>query len=123
MHAYLEFALNQPHDYELMFSVHAPKYLDFQGTEMEPLSQHEHSLSMEIATFADNCLVELAAFLGQNFTEQQRRHLLIELWSLLHGLSSLHLTGNSIYLVAKPLDAYTRILDEYMDRWIERFRN
>lgn len=123
MRAYLQFGLSQPQHYELMFSSHGPKSAEFQGTAVESLSAQEHALSMEVAAFAETCLQTVLDEVGLSATPAQRRTMLVEVWSLLHGMVSLHLTGNTRYLIANPLETYEHILDLLLERFVNRHRS
>ncbi|WLQ12586.1 TetR/AcrR family transcriptional regulator [Hahella aquimaris] len=122
MRGYIEFGLSQPEHYELMFSSHAPKFREYKGTDIEPLSNQEYALSMEVANFAETCLQSVLDRVGLNASSDQRRTMLIELWSLLHGMVSLHLTGNTAYLTDTPLETYEHILDLLLQRFVDRHR-
>jgi len=39
--AYIEFGLTNPSYYDIMFNLHTPKYLDYIGTDIEPLAHTE----------------------------------------------------------------------------------
>jgi AcrR family transcriptional regulator len=121
LQAYLQFGLTQPEHYELMFSSHAPKSREYQGTDVEPLSEQEHALSMEVAASAETYLQDALESVGLIATAEQRKTMLIELWSLLHGMVSLHLTGNTGYLTECALETYEHILDLLLDRFIRQY--
>ncbi len=120
MRGYIEFGLNHSQHYELMFSSHGPKAQEFKGTEVEDLSEQEYALSMEVARFAETCIQLVMDKVGLPVTDEQRRTMLIELWSLLHGMVSLHLTGNTSSLTDSPVTTYEHILDLLLERFIER---
>ncbi len=120
MHGYLQFGLTQAQHYELMFSSHAPKFREYRGTEIEPLSAQEYALSMEVAAFAETYLQLALDAVGLNASSEQRKTMLIELWSLLHGMISLHLTGNTSYLTDCALETYEHILDLLLERFIRQ---
>lgn len=120
MHAYLRFGFEHPHHYELMFSSHAPKTPDYKGTPEESLSEQEFALGMEVARFAETVLDLALEGVGLKATPDQRRTMLIELWSLLHGMVSLHLTGNSSYLTDRVVETYEHILDLLLERFINQ---
>ncbi len=120
MRGYIDFGFNHSQHYELMFSSHGPKAQEFKGTEIEELSEQEFALSMEVAKFAETCIQLVLEKVGLESTDEQRRTMLIELWSLLHGMVSLHLTGNTYYLTDKPVETYEHILDLLLERFIER---
>ncbi|WP_020407088.1 TetR/AcrR family transcriptional regulator [Hahella ganghwensis] len=120
MRGYIDFGLSHSQHYELMFSSHGPKAQEFKGTDVEELSAQEYTLSMEVARFAETCIQLVLDKVGLDSTEEQRRTMLIELWSLLHGMVSLHLTGNTYYLTDTPVDTYEHILDLLLERFIDR---
>lgn len=47
--AYVEFGLNHPSYYDIMFNLHTPKYLDYVGTEIETLAHREKQKRVEMS--------------------------------------------------------------------------
>lgn len=123
MRGYLVFGLENPEYYQLMFASHAPKAQAYEGTEIEGLSRQEFAASMEVAEYAEEYVRRVMEHIGVSTTPRQRRTMLIELWSLLHGMLSLHLTGNTQFLTDHPLDTYEHIIDLLLQRLTERNRD
>ena len=46
--AYIEFGLTNPSYYDIMFNLHTPKYLDYVGTDIEPLAYHGKTKRFEM---------------------------------------------------------------------------
>ena len=91
--SYLHFGLSNPHYYHLMFSMISPKYQDYIGTPLESIAYTEKQNSMRVLEFAiiiiDNYLENHSGFEGVD-----SKLFAIQLWSQLHGLISLHNSGN-----------------------------
>lgn len=118
MKGYLRFALENPEYYQLMFSSQGPKAQAYEGTEVEGLSRQEFAAGMEVADYAETFLKGLLDYVGLDTDHRQRLNMLIEVWSLLHGMASLHLTGNTHYLTDAPLETYDHIIAQLLERFI-----
>lgn len=99
MKAYLVFALEHPHHYQLMFSSDTPKYREFEGTDLEHLSLQQHEQSMKLAGLGERLLLELSSSAGRLHGSDAARDMLATVWSLLHGMATLTLSQNLNYLV------------------------
>lgn len=119
MLSYLRFGLEHPEHYQLMFSSHAPKAPAYKGTEIEGLSQLEFDTSMEIVSHAEGFAKNVLEALGISSNKAQRRALIIELWSLLHGMISLRHSSNSQYLTDNPVQTYEDIVGSVLDRILQ----
>jgi AcrR family transcriptional regulator len=86
--AYIEFGLTNPSYYDIMFNLHTPKYLDYVGTEIEPLAHTEKQnalkcLSLFIEPIGD--YIPLKGKKKDHFVLYQ----VVKFWSDLHGLITL----------------------------------
>jgi len=107
--AYLKFGIDHSRYYDIMFVLPTPKYNDYQGTPHEELSETELQLSMEIAGMADQIIREIYGSSADNNTVTRR---LIQVWSLLHGMISLHNSQVAAYVAEDILSIYSRTIDE-----------
>ncbi|PKN52514.1 MAG: hypothetical protein CVU55_04520 [Deltaproteobacteria bacterium HGW-Deltaproteobacteria-13] len=89
IHAYIEFGLNNPSYYDIMFNLHTPKYLDYVGTEMEPLAYSEKQISIRIFTLFFEPISTYMNVTGKN-KDQFLTYQLGKFWSDMHGLITLH---------------------------------
>jgi AcrR family transcriptional regulator len=88
IHGYVEFGLTHPSYYDIMFNLHTPKYLDYVGTDIEPLAYIEKQNALK-------CFSLLIEHIGAyiNVTGEKKNqfvlYLLVKFWSDLHGLVTL----------------------------------
>jgi len=86
--AYIEFGLNHPSYYDIMFNLHTPKYLDYVGTEIEPLAYTEKQNALK-------CLSLFTETIGAYLPMKGKRkdhfilYQVVKFWSDLHGLVTL----------------------------------
>lgn len=89
LRAYVEFGLAHPSYYDIMFNLHTPKYLDYVGTDIEPLANHEKQNALKcLALFVE----PLNAYIPGKGSKKDRfvLHQVVKFWSDLHGLITLH---------------------------------
>lgn len=87
--AYVEFGLTNPSYYDIMFNLHTPKYLDYVGTEIEPLAFQEKQNALKcLACFVD----EISAYVAADDKKRDAFILyqIAKFWSDLHGLVTLN---------------------------------
>jgi AcrR family transcriptional regulator len=85
--AYVNFGITYPGYYDLMFNLHTPKYIDYVGTELEPVAAFEKATAMKNFNLIAGMIKELVGA-GDNH-EAVIRDINIQLWSDLHGIISL----------------------------------
>ena len=112
---YLSFGMNNISYYDIMFTRPTPKYDDYVGTPHEKLSEIEYKMSMDIAMLAMRALQDV---LGQDtrITEEDALVRVVEAWSLLHGMITLHNSKIVTYVVPNVEEVYEKLLDELLDR-------
>jgi len=110
--AYIRFGMNKPRYYDIMFTRPTPKYNDYIGTPHEKLSEIEYRISMEIA---DLVLQVTEAVLGQSDDIEMTRMRVIQMWSLLHGMVTLHNSQVVSYVVEDAEAVYDIIVSELTD--------
>ena len=87
--AYVEFGLTNPSYYDIMFNLHTPKYLDYVGTEIEPLAFQEKQNALKcLACFVE----EISAYVPGKGKKREGFILyqIVKFWSDLHGLVTLN---------------------------------
>lgn len=103
---YVEFGLAYPSYYDLMFNPYTPKYLDYVGTEIEPLAEHEKTVALKcLSLFTE----PLSAYIpGEDEDGEKARFVLYQVvknWSDLHGLVNLH-NSRLFHEVLPDVDAF-----------------
>jgi AcrR family transcriptional regulator len=86
--AYIEFGLTNPSYYDIMFNLHTPKYLDYVGTEIEPLAYTEKQNALKcLSLFTDtiSAYIPVKGKRKDHFVIYQ----VVKFWSDLHGLVTL----------------------------------
>jgi hypothetical protein len=86
---YVEFGLTYPGYYDLMFSLHTPKYLDYVGTAMEATAHFEKQTALKCL---DLFVKPVSDYLGLDDEESINfiQYEMIKYWSDLHGLITLY---------------------------------
>jgi AcrR family transcriptional regulator len=85
--AYVDFGTTYPGYYDLMFNLHTPKYIDYQGTDLEEVAAFEKATAMKNFHLAAGIIRELTGA-GED-RDQEIRDINIQLWADLHGIISL----------------------------------
>jgi len=86
--AYVEFGLQSPSYYDIMFNLHTPKYLDYVGTDIEPLALTEKQIALK-------CYELFVALIDTYIPGTGRKrggfihYQVVRFWSDLHGLVTL----------------------------------
>lgn len=83
IHAYIDFGMGNPDQYEIMFTRNTPKYADYVGTSLEPAARIEKETAMRVAETAQRVLSWLPV------AGPEAGAITITLWTALHGLVSL----------------------------------
>jgi AcrR family transcriptional regulator len=107
--AYLRFGIDHFRYYDIMFVLPTPKYDDYRGTPYEPLSGTELRISMEIAAMGAAAIREM---IGESADDETVTCRLIQVWSLLHGMVSLHNSKVAAYVADDLAAIYRRTTDE-----------
>ncbi|MBU2488661.1 MAG: TetR/AcrR family transcriptional regulator [Proteobacteria bacterium] len=110
--AYLAFGLENSPIYDIMFTRRTPRHKDYVGTPLENLSEKELSLSMDIAALAAE---NVRAFFGPGVADDEALLWVIHVWSLLHGMITLHHSQVMEYVVPDPQSTYETLLDRELD--------
>jgi len=87
--AYIEFVLTYPSYYDIMFNLHTPKYLDYAGTEIEPLAFREKQNALKCLTLFIDPVTSYIPIKGKK-KEHFILYQVIKFWSDLHGLITLN---------------------------------
>ena len=104
--AYVEFGLNNPSYYDIMFNLHTPKYLDYVGTEIETLAHREKQNALKcLALFVK----PISAYLPSRGKKKEKFILyqIVKFWSDMHGLITLK-NSRLFHEVLDDVDAFVR---------------
>lgn len=85
--AYIDFGVNNPEQYEIMFTKNTPKYADYRGTEMEAVAADEKDTALKVAEIASRSILEIYGDDPKKAEVALRRTVLF--WVTLHGIVSL----------------------------------
>ena len=87
--AYIEFGLTNPSYYDIMFNLHTPKYLDYVGTDIEPLAHTEKQNALKCLSLF---MEPISAYIPAK--KKKKDHFIlfqvVKSWSDLHGLITLN---------------------------------
>ncbi len=71
---FVSFGLNQSNYYDIMLTLHIPKYRDFAGGPLEPLARKELTTALKVADLITGVLEEIAEAYGNIRKEDARTH-------------------------------------------------
>jgi len=110
--AYMDFGISHPQYYGIMFTSPTPKYNDYVGTPFEPLSVRELKLSMQIFRMAVDTA---AAVMESSSNDPAVLRRVVRIWSLVHGMISLHNSHVIDYVCESPETLFSEIIDEVLN--------
>jgi AcrR family transcriptional regulator len=104
--AYIEFGLNNPSYYDIMFNLHTPKYLDYIGTDIESLAYTEKQNALRCLSLF---MEPISTYLP---SKGKRKDLfvlyqIVKFWSDLHGLITLN-NSRLFHEVLDDVDAFIK---------------
>ncbi len=86
---YVYWGINHQHYYNIMFNMDTPKYVDYVGTPMEEIADHQNRTALQLIKIGSHILNELP---HQKIDEGQIPFRLLKIWTSLHGIVSLHIS-------------------------------
>ncbi|MBP1710106.1 MAG: transcriptional regulator, TetR family [Deltaproteobacteria bacterium] len=90
LRAYVEFGLTNPSYYDIMFNLHTPKYLDYVGTDIEPLAHTEKQNALKcLSLFTETISAYISVKGKRKGTDRFVLYQVVKFWSDLHGLVTL----------------------------------
>lgn len=104
--AYIEFGLTYPSYYDIMFNLHTPKYLDYVGTEIEPLAYTEKQNALKCLSLFIEPISSYITMQGKNKDRFVLYHV-TKFWSDLHGLVTLT-NSRLFHEVLDDVDAFIK---------------
>lgn len=113
--AYIDYGFENPHLYAIMFSMGTPKYMDYKGTRHERLAESQNATALRTAEISERVLDELARK-GSGLKKGDSNYQLMRLWSVLHGIVSLHQSRVTLE-VGDFLKNIDRMIDDMLE-WL-----
>jgi len=86
--AYLKFGMDNPEYYEIMFSRNTPKYIDYQGTAIEPTAFYEKQTALMSADIAIGVISDLFKN-KKTISGRMLRLRMLQIWCTLNGTINL----------------------------------
>jgi AcrR family transcriptional regulator len=108
--AYVAFGDAYPDLYDVMFGRNTPKYVDYVGTDMEPLARREKDVALTVIDLAQQ-VIERAQAERQVSSPTSARLQAMEVWCTLHGLVSLRHTRVLAEVIDDPEELVASIVD------------
>jgi AcrR family transcriptional regulator len=107
--AYIDFGIQNPSLYSLMFIENGPQYKDHSGTKLEIVARNELATSRKIGRLFIDTIIESA---GKNsgLTDEDFEFYLTHFWCLLHGFIAGYNNTVLEYIHPNPLDIKERML-------------
>lgn len=114
---FYHFSLDYPYYYDLMFSFHVPKYLDYTGTPAEAAAFAEKAVALKNVELLFEAFAE---FYGENSVPGEIpadiNRKTLALLGLCHGIISLHRSGIWAELDADIEALYFSTVDDFLQR-------
>ena len=111
--AYIDFGFENPHLYAIMFSMGTPKYMDYKGTKHEKLAGSQNATALRTAEISEKVLGELSRR-NPRLRKSDSNYQLMRLWSVLHGIVSLHQSRVTLE-VGDFDDSIERMIDDALE--------
>ena len=118
--AYVEFGRIYPSYYDIMFNLHTPKYLDYVGSDIEPVARHEKQKAMKCLTLFVEPISSMISGSGDGkdrFVTEQ----VVRFWTDLHGLVTLR-NSRLLHEVLEDVDGFVERRTEDLIQHILRLK-
>ncbi|MEA1959814.1 MAG: TetR/AcrR family transcriptional regulator, partial [Bacillota bacterium] len=79
IHAYLDYGVNNPNYYDIMFNWNTPKYADYVGTPLEAVALHEKQTALQVECFTSQAVIDVIQDNDQ-LKELDAQYHTIKLW-------------------------------------------
>ncbi len=109
------FSLQYPTYYDLMFTLPVPKYLDYVGTELEPVALHEKTVAETNLRLAED-VIRAGVEKGVFARDLDAPAAALALLSAAHGVISLHRSGVLAELGLQGEAAYSTVMEQVLGR-------
>ena len=119
--AYFDFGISYPNYYDILFNLHTPKYLDYVGTDLEPVARTEKESSLRNYEIAARTIMEVMGRRGDGDPDLVKL-MTIQMWCEIHGIICLHnsklfreIDDNPAELIGRMIDVVLARLIKYRD--------
>lgn len=111
--SYMDFGMNNPEYYEVMFTRNTPKFTDYKGTSLEPSAEIEKRTALDVF---DLVIRVIARVMGNNpaVSILGARYRAIQIWTALHGIVSLHNSRVLQETDAIGIDTMGKLIDDVL---------
>lgn len=113
--AYFDYGIDNRYYYEIMFTNAGPTYNDYVGTKYENLAKKEMDISNQIIEITKNLLIKVAKHKKRDFDEKYLEIKVVQLWSMLHGLISLHNNKIVDYITTNIDSIFDMVINKYIE--------
>jgi len=118
MRAYVDFGIQNPDYYEIMFSRNTPKYADYRNTPMEPTASIEKKTALQVADITCRTIIEYSDQSNAAITSDEALYITITIWSTLHGIVNLY-NSRVLQEVIEPVDTLIeKLLNDLLKRFV-----
>ena len=114
--AFIRFGFQQSNYYDIMFTLHVPKFNDYSGTPLEGPAHHELTIAMKSLTLFIEVMEELSSQYG-TIDKDDARLCAVQLFVGMHGIVSL----NNNSMLDYVHDPSQPITDELLHRILAPF--
>lgn len=106
INAYLDYGINNPNYYDIMFNWNTPKYADYVGTPIEAVAFHEKQTALQVVHYTNLAVMDVIQDNDQ-LKEIDAQYHTIKLWITLNGLVNL-VNSRVLQEVDEHIDAVIR---------------
>jgi AcrR family transcriptional regulator len=118
MRAYVDFGIQNPDYYEIMFSRNTPKYADYRNTPMEPIASIEKKTALQVADITSRTIIEYSMKSKSTISADEALYITLTIWSALHGMVNLY-NSRVLQEVIEQADTFIeKILYDLLKRFI-----
>lgn len=110
-----DFGLRYPNYYDVVFNLHAPKYLDYVGTDLEPVARTEKEAFLRNYAITRKAVAELFEKQGDLSADQVMLKT-VQLWCDAHGVIGLYNSNFFQEIDPRPSALIDSLIDAVIGR-------
>ena len=115
--AFVEFALENPAYYDLMYVLHTPKYTNYIGTKQQKAAADEKRVAMQPHELAIKMLAEMTGLTTKSASDyKELKYRVIQNWANLHGIISLYKSHILYETATNDKEILKRCIDDEVER-------
>ena len=115
--AFVEFALENPAYYDLMYVLHTPKYTNYIGTKQQKAAADEKRVAMQPHELAIKMLAEMTGMTTKSASDyKELKYRVIQNWANLHGIISLYKSHILYETATNDKEILKRCIDDEIER-------